>query len=291
MTLEGGASRHNDVPPSETRPISVALLQRCLTRREAEDRSFDALLDALDRAATANDLVLLPELWATGYFAFDDYAAQADSLQGPIVDAISDIARRRGAHVMGGSLVERTDAGLYNTAVLVDPDGNLALTYRKTHLFGLRSSREGELLLPGDEIRAVDSALGRIGVMTCYDLRFPEVARRLMEDGATTILVVAAWPASRVEHWRLLLRARALENQLFVIACNGAGDGGGVPLGGHSAVVDPYGAVVVELEGSPGRVDVTLDLGDVERARCDFPVLADRRFDLAPTLAPTVPRA
>lgn len=287
MTLQGGASRHVDVPPSETRPISVALLQRCLTRKEAEDRSFDALLDALDVAASGNDLVLLPELWATGYFAFDEYATHAESLQGPIVEAMSDIARRRGAYVMGGSLVERTDAGLHNTAVLIAPDGDLALAYRKSHLFGLRSSRESELLVPGDEIRAVDSALGRIGVMTCYDLRFPEVARRLMEDGATTILVVAAWPTSRIEHWRLLVRARALENQLFVIACNGAGDGGGVTLGGYSAVVDPQGAVVDELAAEPGRLDVTLDLGDVERARADFPVLADRRFDFAPTRTPT----
>ena len=225
-------------------------------------------------AATDADLVLLPELWATGYFAFDDYAATAEPLDGPLVTALGAIARDAGVTLHAGSVVERDGAGrLYNTSLLFDPDGTLVQTYRKVHLFGY-GSREQELLTPGEQV----GAHGPYALSTCYDLRFPELFRVQVDGGAQLFLVAAAWPLARLAHWQVLLRARALENQSFVLACNAAGRQGAVELAGRSAVVDPWGEVVAEAGGGPQALTVEIDPDLAARARKEFPALADRRL-------------
>ena len=198
-------------------------------------------------ARAGDDLVLLPELWATGYFAFDDYAATAEPLDGPLVRTLGEAARAAGVVLHGGSMVERDEAGrLHNTSLLFDPDGTLVHTYRKVHLFGY-GSREQELLAPGEQV----GAHGTVALSTCYDLRFPELFRRQVDGGSQLFLVAAAWPLARLPHWQLLLRSRALENQSFLLACNAAGRQGAVELAGRSAVVDPWGEVVAEAGAGP----------------------------------------
>jgi predicted amidohydrolase len=225
-------------------------------------------------AATDADLVLLPELWATGYFAFDDYAATAEPLDGPIVRALGAAAAHAGVRLHAGSIVERDEAGnLYNTSLLFDPDGALAHTYRKVHLFGY-GSREQELLTPGSQVRAH----GPLALSTCYDLRFPELFRTQVDDGSQLFLVAAAWPLARLAHWQLLLRSRALENQSFLLACNAAGRQGTVELAGRSAVVDPWGEVVAEAGAGSEILTVEIDPDLAVRARKEFPALADRRL-------------
>ena len=118
----------------------------------------------------------------------------------------------------------------------------------------------------------------RLGLATCYDLRFPEQFRLLLDAGAEVVLLVAAWPAKRVAHWRLLAQARAVENQSYVVACNTAGTHAGVPMGGHSIVVDPWGAVLAEAGEDEEVLVVDLDLDLVRATRTQFPVLADRRL-------------
>jgi predicted amidohydrolase len=224
------------------------------------------------------DLVSLPELWATGYFAFDDYAATAEPLDGPTRSALSAAAQAAGVHLHGGSIVERDAAGrLFNTSLLFGPDGRLLQTYRKVHLFGY-GSREVSLLSAGSAVGACPTPLGPVGISTCYDLRFPELYRLQVDGGAELFLVAAAWPSARAAHWQLLLRARALENQSFLVACGAAGRQGDVPLSGRSAVVDPWGEVLAEAGDSAQKLTVELDLGEVARARKDFPALADRRL-------------
>jgi predicted amidohydrolase len=221
-------------------------------------------------ARAGDDLVLLPELWATGYFAFDDYAATAEPLDGPLVSALGAAARAAGVTLHGGSIVERDDAGrLFNTSLLFDPSGALVHTYRKVHLFGY-GSREQELLTPGDRV----AGHGSLALSTCYDLRFPELFRRQVDGGSQLFLVAAAWPLSRLAHWQLLLRSRALENQSFLLACNAAGRQGPVELAGRSAVVDPWGEVVAEAAVVTAEIDPDL----VVRSRKEFPALADRRL-------------
>ena len=220
------------------------------------------------------DLVLLPELWATGYFAFDDYAGTAEPLDGPLVRTLGGAAARAGVTLHAGSIVERDAAGrLHNTSLLFDPDGTLAHAYRKVHLFGY-GSRDQELLTPGDRV----GGRGQLALSTCYDLRFPELFRAQVDGGAQLFLVAAAWPLARLAHWQVLLRARALENQSFLLACNAAGRQGEVELAGRSAVVDPWGAVVAEAGGGPQTLTVDIDPDVAVRARKEFPALADRRL-------------
>ncbi len=225
-------------------------------------------------AACTGDLVLLPELWATGYFAFDDYAATAQPLDGPVVRAMGAAAAAAGVVLHAGSMLERDEAGrLFNTSLLFDRDGTLLHTYRKVHLFGY-GSREQELLSPGERV----GAHGRLALSTCYDLRFPELFRAQVDDGSQLFLVAAAWPLARLEHWQLLLRARALENQSFLLACNAAGRQGEVELAGRSAVVDPWGTVLAEAGDGPETLTVEIDPDLAVRARKEFPALADRRL-------------
>jgi predicted amidohydrolase len=229
----------------------------------------------LVRAQAGADLVLLPELWPNGGFSYDSWEATAQALDGEVVSALRAATRDLGAIVHMGSFVERDEAGrLFNTSVLLDRDGTVLTTYRKVHLFGFGEG-EPKLMTAGDS--AV--AHGRFGLATCYDLRFPEQFRGLLDGGAQVVLLPAAWPAKRVGHWRLLVRARAIENQSYLLACNTAGTHAGVTMGGYSAVVDPWGEVLAEAGPDEEQVLVgTLDDGLVSRTRASFPVLADRRL-------------
>lgn len=231
--------------------------------------------------ARGADLVVLPELWAAGYFAFDAYPERAEPLVGPTVATGREWARELGAHVHVGSLIERDAQGrLYNAAVLLRPDGEIAHVYRKVHVFGY-ASREAELLTPGEQLDVCSTAWGTIGATTCYDLRFPELWRGLVDRGAETVVVPAAWPAARTEHWKLFTACRAVEEQLLVIACNAVGvQDGGVELGGHSRVVDPWGTVLAEAGTDEGITWCEVDPAVVRQVRTEFPVLADRRWPM-----------
>ncbi|HEU4912074.1 MAG TPA: carbon-nitrogen family hydrolase [Actinomycetes bacterium] len=226
------------------------------------------------RAQQGADLVVLPELWPQGGFSYDRWSDEAQPLDGEVVEAMRETARDLGAKVHMGSFVERDEAGrLFNTSVLLGSRGEILATYRKVHLFGFGDG-EPKLMHAGDRPVVHDG----LGLATCYDLRFPEQFRRLLDDGSEVVLLVAAWPAKRVHHWRLLAQARAVENQAYVVACNTAGTHAGVPMGGGSLVVDPWGEVLAEAGEDEEILVVDLDRGLVERTRSGFPVLADRRL-------------
>ena len=229
---------------------------------------------ALVRAQQGADLVVLPELWPQGGFSYDRWEHDAEPIDGPVVEAMRAAARDVGAILHMGSLVERDEAGrLFNTSVLIGPDGATLTTYRKVHLFGFGEG-EPKLMSAGDGVAVHE----RLGLATCYDLRFPEQFRLLLDAGAEVVLLVAAWPAKRVAHWRLLAQARAVENQSYVVACNTAGTHAGVPMGGGSVVVGPWGTVLAEAGDDEEVLVVDLDLELVGATRAQFPVLADRRL-------------
>ncbi|MGW5383620.1 carbon-nitrogen family hydrolase [Nocardia sp. NPDC003963] len=245
-----------------------------------------ARVGELVRSARGADLVVLPELWAAGYFAFDFYVRDAEPFEGPTVEAARGWAQELNAHIHLGSFVERDAHGrLYNTAVLLSPRGEIEHVYRKIHVFGYKS-REAELLSAGAEIAVSATGIGSISATTCYDLRFPELWRGLVDAGARIVIVPAAWPAARREHWRLFTSCRAVEEQILVIACNAVGVQDGVEIGGHSRIVDPWGTVLAEAGTETGITWCDLDPAVVERARADFPVLADRRTELTFAAAP-----
>lgn len=249
------------------------------------ERAVAAVEDAADRGA---DLVALPELFATGYFAFDSYARTAEPIGGPIHEELRAAADRCDVAVLAGTIVEDLaasadaghqvpdEAGLANTAVLFGADGSRLATYRKHHLFGY-DSRESELLTAGDRIDVATVGGFTVGMATCYDLRFPELFREFVDAGATLVLVPSAWPYPRIEHWELLPRARAVENQYTVAAVNGVGEFTEAELLGRSAVYGPWGTKLGGASDEPRTVLVDVDPERVERVRDEFPALADRR--------------
>ncbi len=232
----------------------------------------------LVRAQRGADLVVLPELWLQGGFAYGSFAATAEPTDGPTATALAGAARDLGAWVHGGSIVEDAgDGRFFNTSLLFGPDGSLVATYRKVHLFGF-SGGETTVLGEGTELVVADLGTAVAGLATCYDLRFPELFRALLDGGAEILLVPAAWPEPRIGHWSLLARARAVENQAYVVAVNGCGEQGGLELGGRSVIVDPWGQVLAEGGDAEEVLVADLDPGLVARTRAGFPVLADRRI-------------
>ncbi|MGA5322062.1 carbon-nitrogen family hydrolase [Streptomyces seoulensis] len=234
----------------------------------------------LVRAEADADLVVLPELWTTGAFAYDTFATEAEPLDGPTHEAMAQAAKDAGVWLHAGSVPERDpDGTLYNTALVFSPSGELAASYRKIHRFGFD---QGEAVLMGAGSEPVTVALPETtaGLATCYDLRFPELFRTLTDAGAETLVVSAGWPERRRAHWTLLAQARAVENQAYVLACGTAGTHAGVPQAGHSIVVDPWGEVLAEAGPDEEVLRAEFDPAKVPATREQFPALKDRVLGL-----------
>ncbi|MEU8711204.1 MULTISPECIES: carbon-nitrogen family hydrolase [unclassified Streptomyces] len=237
---------------------------------------------ALVREQAGADLVVLPELWTTGAFAYEEFAAEAEPLEGPTFEAMAKAASDAGVWLHAGSIPERDPEGpLYNTALVFSPSGEPAAAYRKIHRFGFDKG-EAVLMGAGQDLVTVRLPETTLGVATCYDLRFPELFRALVDAGAETMVVSAGWPERRRAHWTLLAKARAVENQAFVLACGTAGTHAGVPQAGHSIVVDPWGEVLAEAGAGEQVLTVDLDPARVAATREQFPALKDRLLGLAP---------
>ena len=199
--------------------------------------------------------------WARS--ATSGYQASATALPGAVITSLAAIARDIGAHILAGTVIEQDGDELHNTAVLISPEGEIVHTYRKVHLFGFDQG-EAEMLTPGDDVSTYAlPGLTTLGMTTCYDLRFPEMYRLLLDAGAQLVVVPAGWPAARLDHWLLLLRARALEDQLFVVGCNQVGTQEGVELAGHSVVVDPWGRIIAEAGTGEEVLTIDIDLAMV----------------------------
>ncbi|GAA4304784.1 carbon-nitrogen family hydrolase [Klenkia terrae] len=266
-------------PPAST---DIRLLQVAYGDEEPLARRVERVAN-LVRQQQGADLVVLPELWAHGGFSYQSWQEEAEPLTGPTISALREAARDAQVVLHGGSVIERPadSSALYNTAVVIDRHGEITATYRKMHRFGF-SEGEPQLLTAGDQVATVELDLaGRsvpTGLATCYDLRFPELFRMLTYNGMQVLFLVAAWPKARVDHWRVLAQARAVENQVVVLACNTAGTHAGVTMGGHSMIVDAQGRVLAEAGDTEEVLSMVLDLGGVDTARASFPVLLDRRF-------------
>jgi predicted amidohydrolase len=250
------------------------------------DRNL-ASADRLTRAAAAAgaELVVLPEKWPC-LGTPEQTAAGAEPFDGPLLAWARAIARELGIDLVAGSFAERVgdrERGA-NTSVHVGPDGEVAAAYRKMHMFdvevGGRSYRESEHEAPGDEIVVSATAGGvELGLTVCYDLRFPELYRILAVRGARVLTVPAAFTlATTREHWEVLLRARAIEDQCFVVAANQIGEHApGIRSGGRSMIVDPWGVVLAQAADSETFALAELDLERQAEIRRMLPSLANRR--------------
>ncbi|WP_029099300.1 carbon-nitrogen family hydrolase [Brevibacillus thermoruber] len=258
---------------------NVALLQMDIAfgRPDLNAATVRRLVNQLAEAEQQPDLVVLPELWDTGYDLTrldeiaDDNGERAKAL-------LREAAVQLKAHVIGGSVAERRDGRVYNTTFVFDREGNLAGSYSKAHLFRLMD--EEKYLAAGEKpgLYILDGQTA--GSVICYDIRFPEWLRVHALKGAKVMCVPAQWPHPRLDHWRQLLIARAIENQMYVVACNRVGEGGGNTFCGHSMVVNPWGEVIAEGMQQEEIVYAELDLALVDEVRGRIPVFADRRTEL-----------
>lgn len=245
-----------------------------------------ARVDAMVRSAKGADLIVLPELWGVGYLEFDRYAETAEPRDGPTMEVAKSWARDLGANIHLGSFVERADQHLLNTAALISRDGAVAHTFSKLHVFGYQSE-EAKHLTGGTTVSVTTTDFGPAATAICYDLRFPELWREIVDLGAEVAIVPAAWPGARLNHWRLFTSARAVEEQMVVIACNAAGRRGNERVGGHSRIVDPWGEVLVEAGPGEGIFLCDVDTSVVAAARKAFPVLEDRLPSYSDLIRPT----
>jgi predicted amidohydrolase len=264
--------------------LRVAAVQLNAT---ADRASNLAVADRLTRAAAADGarLIVLPEKW-TAMGSEQDLRAAAEPLEGDAVAWARALASELGVDLIVGSFLELLvgQEKLANTSVHVDPQGELKAVYRKVHMFdvevGGRSYRESELEQPGEEIVLSQTATGvPLGLSICYDLRFPELYRILAVRGARVIAVPAAFTlATTRDHWETLVRARAIENQAFVIAANQVGSHpAGHHSGGRSMIVDPWGVVLAQAPDRECHIVAELDLERQSQIRTSLPSLANRR--------------
>ena len=242
-----------------------------------------------DAAADRCTVAVLPENFAFMPVRGRDKAEHAEEPgKGPIQEFLADVARRHNLWVVGGSipLASPEPERVYGACPVLDNEGHNRATYRKIHLFDVdlpdceQSYRESHSMYAGDDTMVVETPIGVLGLTICYDLRFPELYRKLVDAGASLFSVPAAFTAvTGKAHWHTLLRARAIENLAYVIA---AGQYGQHPDGrstfGHSLIVDPWGQVVAELPEGSGYVAADIDSEKQEKLRIEFPVLSNRRF-------------
>ncbi|MFO7834286.1 MAG: carbon-nitrogen family hydrolase [Halohasta sp.] len=270
--------------------MELALVQLAIEPADVDGnltRAEEAVAAAAEDGA---DLVVLPEQFVVGFFAFDDYPTHAAGLDDSLFDRLAAMAADNDVGLVAGTTVEDlaasaaagydvpADDGYANTAVFFDREGSRRGIYRKHHLFGYDSA-ESERLVAGDRLQTVDFEGLTVGMTTCYDLRFPTLYRRLVDRGAELIVVPSAWPYPRVEHWRTLGRARAIENLCYVAATNGAGtfSDAKTTLCGRSTVYDPWGTTLASIGDEPGRLTATVEADRVRSVREEFPALRDRR--------------
>lgn len=241
---------------------------------EDKSRRIERVESLLDQAKGAN-LVILPEIWNIGYFSFDLYSKESETVNGETARRMSQKAKEHGFYLHTGSFVEEEAGKLFNTSLLFSPDGKLIARYRKIHLFGY-GSQESQLLTRGSEVVVVETPLGKLGMCTCYDLRFPELFRIMLNKGAEIFLVTSGWPYPRLEHWLMFNRIRAIESSAFLISSNCAGKNRGIQFCGHSMIVDPWGTIVASGGDEECILQAEIDLGKVSSVRGEFPAVKDR---------------
>src|SRR4030042_370869 len=235
---------------------------------EDKARRIERVEELLEQVKGSN-LVILPEIWNIGYFSFDLYSKESETVSGETAQRLSRKAKEHGFYLHGGSFVERDRDQLFNTSLLFNPNGKLIARYRKIHLFGY-GSQESQILSRGSEVVVVETPLGKIGMCTCYDLRFPELFRMMLNKGAELFLVASGWPYPRLEHWLMFNRIRAIENSAFLISSNCAGKNGGIQFCGHSMIVNPWGTILAGGGDEECIIQAGMDIEKVSSVRGEF---------------------
>ena len=233
------------------------------------------------------DFVILPEMFCCPYQT-QNFPVYAEEGGGPVWQQLSEYAKQYGIYLIGGSMPEKDAEGkVYNTSYIFDRQGKQIGKHRKVHLFdidvtGGQTFKESDTLTAGDHDTVFDTEFGRMGVMLCFDIRFPELARMMVNDGAKAIFVPAAFNMTTgPAHWELSFRTRALDNQIYMIGCAPMRDeSAGYISWGHSIVTDPWGRVIDMLDEKEGVLLTELDPDYEEQVREELPLLKSRRKDM-----------
>lgn len=256
--------------------LRLALLQMHIEAGNPE-ANFSKLASMLEEAVSQEqkpDVIMFPEMWNTGY-ALTEIQTIADRDGARTKAFLSAFSKKHSVHIIGGSIAELKSDKVLNTIYVFDREGNAVADYSKIHLFRLMD--EEKYLAAGDKPGRLEIEGAQAGMMICYDIRFPELARKLALEGAKLLFVPAEWPYPRLHHWRTLLTARAIENQMFVIACNRIGTSGSTEFFGHSIVLDPWGETIAEAGEEETIIYAEIDLSLVDGVRSKIPVFEDRR--------------
>lgn len=259
--------------------IKVAVCQMDVQygQPEANFRTVESLVEQVMEREEKPDVILFPELWNTGYdLTRLDEIADPDGERSKAM--FSRLAQTYGVSIIGGSVAEMRSDGVYNTSYVFDDAGREVYHYSKIHLFRLLD--EEKYLSAGNSLELFQLKETPVSVQICYDIRFPEAARKIAVSGGKVLFVSAQWPHPRLNHWRQLLIARAIENQMYIVACNRVGEGGGHSFCGHSMVVDPWGEVIAEGMQQEEILFAELDTDKVDEIRQKIPVFQDRRTEL-----------
>lgn len=220
------------------------------------------------------EVVVLPEMWSCG---FDNESLSTHAEKTPfILENLSQISNKYNMVIIG-SLPECFKGNIYNTIYVVDRTGDISGSYRKIHLFSL--TQEDRYFSAGNRAVVCNTGVGPIGLMICYDLRFPELCRALTLNSAQIIAVSAQWPLSRIDHWDVLIKARAIENQVFIIASNRCGKDPDIEYGGHSQVVSPNGTLLTNAKNENCSLITELNFKDLTDFRQTIPCLEDRSIE------------
>ncbi|WP_313771702.1 carbon-nitrogen family hydrolase [Neobacillus niacini] len=232
----------------------------------------------IDEAMTEKpDIIVLPELWTTGY-DLTRLEQIADKDAGNTIRFLRNAAIKYQVHFVGGSVANQGESGVKNTLLIINKKGELVHSYSKLHLFKLMD--EHLYLEAGDQEGLFELEGLTFSGVICYDIRFPEWIRTHTAKGAEALFVVAEWPAARLTHWRALLIARAIENQCFVIACNRSGSDPNNEFAGHSMIINPWGEVIAEAGANEEILSAEIELELVKDIRKQIPIFKDRRPDL-----------
>ncbi|MFI2855679.1 carbon-nitrogen family hydrolase [Paenibacillus sp. JSM ZJ436] len=257
--------------------VNIALIQADIQIGEptANFQHIKKLMETALSEGQKPDILVLPEMWNTGY-ALERIHELADPDGRQARELLSSFAKRHQVHIVGGSVAEKKNGQIYNTMYVYDAAGEQKAMYSKIHLFRLMD--EEKHLSAGDQAVVFDLQPGfTAGASICYDVRFPELSRTLALKGAQVLFVPAEWPNPRLHHWRTLLTARAIENQMYVVACNRVGTSGDTSFFGHSMIIDPWGDIVVEGSEEEGILRGALNPALTDEVRTRIPVFEDRR--------------
>jgi len=269
------------------RDLNIACVQFTAVDGEKEATVAKALALIEAAARQGARLIVLPEVWTgLGYSTPTAYKEIAEPIPGPTTDKLGALAQRYRCHIVGSTYESTAGGTLHNTASLIGPEGKVIGLYRKTHLFDAPRRKdikpgvqESEKVKAGDTLPVFETAIGRIGVSVCSDLRFPEIYRVMALKGADIIVCASAFLSPRFDHWEFFLRARACENQVFVAASGQVGiePKSGIGFVGRSMIVDPWGTIVATASDTETFVAATVDLDFAEKVKSWYPLMDQRR--------------